>query len=151
MAAEWKPSGRSLHLAPQDGEGIQRCQLLLPHAELRVFQNTLRLYRFLIRAACVFQELITLFTCQCRALAVTKDKSSLAQPGTRTEPAWLQNYYKANKVCAVLMHLSQGLLICSHTVQGMHCSACFLVSWKLPLNVSKPRINVASRHQSANQ
>jgi len=38
MATEWKPSGHSLHWAPQNGEEIQWCQLLLPHAEHRLFK-----------------------------------------------------------------------------------------------------------------
>lgn len=52
------------------------------------------------------------------------------------------------------VYLSQRVLNFSPGFQGMHYNAYsvyFLVSWKLLLNVSKPRINDASQCQSANQ
>lgn len=158
MAAVWKPSGHSLHLAPQNGEEIQWCQLLLTSCRTHVISKVLCLYRFLIRAACIFRNSLAHLHASAVPWLSPRTKHpwpslehGLNQLVSKTSTSNRDYYNVSKKVCAVLIYLSQRLLDCSHTIHGMHYSAYISVSWKLLLNVSKPRINVASQRQSANQ
>lgn len=159
VATKWKPSGHWLHLASQNGEKIQWYQLLLPHVELRLFQNMLCFHGFLIRTVCIFRNYVAHWLPVSAVLWLSARinhywpslTQGLNQIVSKMSTSNRNHYNIKRKGYAVLIYHSQRLLNCSHRLQGIHYSAHILVSWKLPLKVSKPKINVASQHQWANQ